>query len=166
MSETNHVKQLLEIDDAALAATYRDLKPRLRGLIAQLIGSGHVATEDLIQETWVHALAGMHSFRGDSSLATWLLRICRNRTYTYLSSQGRRCTGKVDEAASPATDFVLSVELERAVATLNDLERRVLIWHEIKGYTHSEIAAELEIPEGTSRSALSRARRDLRKRLR
>ena len=57
------------------------------------------------------------------------------------------------------------MDLERAVASLPDGYREVLVLHDVEGYTHEEIAGLLGIDRGTSKSQLSRARRELRARL-
>ncbi len=54
------------------------------------------------------------------------------------------------------------MDLERAIASLPDGHREVLVLHDLEGYTHEEIAARLGIVPGTSKSQLSRARASLR----
>jgi RNA polymerase sigma-70 factor (ECF subfamily) len=55
--------------------------------------------------------------------------------------------------------------LAEALATLTEVQRTVVLMHDLEGYRHREIAAELGIPEGTVRSHLFLARRALRQRL-
>jgi RNA polymerase sigma-70 factor (ECF subfamily) len=56
-------------------------------------------------------------------------------------------------------------QLEAALATLTEVQRRVVLMHDLEGYRHREIAVELDIPEGTVRSHLFFARRALREQL-
>ena len=58
-----------------------------------------------------------------------------------------------------------TIDLERALSSLPPGYRAVIVLHDVEGYTHREIAAALEIDEGTSKSQLSRARQALRARL-
>ena len=57
---------------------------------------------------------------------------------------------------------VVRVDLERAIARLDEGRRAVLVLHDVEGYTHAEIAHLLGIEPGTSKSRLHRARRELR----
>jgi RNA polymerase sigma-70 factor (ECF subfamily) len=66
-------------------------------------------------------------------------------------------------APSPVPATVARVDLERAIATLPDGYREVLILHDIFGYTHEEVGVMLHIESGTSKSQLSRARNVLRR---
>ena len=72
--------------------------------------------------------------------------------------------GASESSVNPAPD--LTLDLERAVASLPDGYRTVLILHDVEGLTHDEIAGMLEIEPGTSKSQLFHARRALRERLR
>ena len=60
----------------------------------------------------------------------------------------------------------LAIDLDRAIASLPDGYRAVLLLHDVEGYTHEEIARLLDIDSGTSKSQLFHARRALRVRLR
>jgi RNA polymerase sigma-70 factor (ECF subfamily) len=133
-------------------------------VILRSLGRAALA-EDVLQETWVRAVAGLPRFRRDSTLRTWLtgiaLRCCH---------EARRAepASVADEAApapaqAPADDSRL--DLEQAVGELAPGRREVLLLHDVEGFTHAEIAALLEIDEGTSKSQLSRARRQVRERL-
>lgn len=124
------------------------------GVALRLVGRRGEDAEDAVQEAWLRAFRGLRTFRGESSLNTWLvgiavrcaLEICRRR----------RDADDVGEVAVPAGRE--AIDLERAVAALAPGYRHVLILHDVYGYTHAEIATLLEIEEGTSKSQLSRAR--------
>ena len=68
-------------------------------------------------------------------------------------------------SADPARDFEraqLKERLESALKTLTEVQRRVVLMHDLEGFKHREIATELGVPEGTVRSHLFLARRALR----
>jgi RNA polymerase sigma-70 factor (ECF subfamily) len=68
----------------------------------------------------------------------------------------------------PARDLdrsELRHRLETALGGLTDVQRRVVLMHDLEGYRHREIAVDLDIPEGTVRSHLFFARRALREQL-
>lgn len=73
-------------------------------------------------------------------------------------------TAGTSHRTAPHTDG-LSVDLDRAIGSLNDEMRTVLLLFDLEGYSHEEIAGMLGIPEGTSKSRLFVARRILRERL-
>lgn len=111
-----------------------------------------------MQDTWLRATARLHEFRGEASLRTWLagftINCCRERW-----RRREATTPPPDEAVPPAAD---RVDLERAIASLPDGCREVLVLHDLEGYTHEEIAARLGVVPGTSKSQLSKARAALR----
>lgn len=153
-----------ERDETSFRGLYRLHSPLLYRLILRSLGRTALA-EDVLQETWVRAVAGLPRFRRDSSLRTWLagiaLRCCHEARRTIP-------TGRAEESAPaaavvPADDSRL--DLERAVAELAPRRREVLLLHDVEGFTHAEIASLLEIDEGTSKSQLSRARRQVREQL-
>jgi RNA polymerase sigma-70 factor (ECF subfamily) len=104
----------------------------------------------------------MASFRGDSSLSTWLCGFivngCRARSPGRLTSE---------DAPAPGVSVAFDdpIDVHRALAALADGYRAVLVLHDVMGYTHAEVAAMLGIEPGTSKSQLSRARAAMRAKL-
>lgn len=111
-----------------------------------------------MQDTWLRATARLHEFRGEASLRTWLagftINCCRERW-----RRREAASGPPDQAVAPAPE---RVDLERAIASLADGYREVLVLHDLEGYTHEEIAERLGVVPGTSKSQLSKARAALR----
>lgn len=127
---------------------------------------GDVAlAEEVLQETWVRAVGSLPRFRWESSLRTWLtgiaIRCCREARRSRDAGEGHEVPGAL--VAEPGTEARL--DLDRALAELPPGRREVLLLHDVEGFTHAEIATLLEIDEGTSKSQLSRARRQMRRRL-
>jgi RNA polymerase sigma-70 factor (ECF subfamily) len=118
--------------------------------------------EDVVQEAWMRAAAGLVRFRGESAFGTWFTGIAIRCAYECLR---RTPAGGAAAFADPPTGAPspeLAIDLERAIAVLPDGYRTALVLHDVHGYTHAEIAALLGIEEGTSKSQLSRARRAIR----
>ena len=161
-------ERILAADEELLTSLYRRYTPRLRSLVARVVGNDPVLSDDLVQETWTFALNGLGSFRGEASFGSWLMRICRNRSYTYLRRERSRREREGRYAGRsmvlPA-NYVDAILLDRMLWSLNDLQRKVIVAFVFEGYNQREIAASLNIPEGTSRSALSRARHQMRQSL-
>src|SRR5258705_6041567 len=119
--------------------------------------------------TWVLAVQSLAGFRWESSLRTWLagiaLNTCREIRRRRARERGPTGSGMNAAVGSVPGQDGATLDLERAVASLPDGYREVLVLHDVEGYTHEEIAALLGVDRGTSKSQLSRARRELRARL-
>lgn len=152
-------------DERAFRILYRRHTPRLYALVLRLGGDSRPEADDVVQESWIRAVEGLDRFRWDSSFATWLLGIGVNVTRDLLRRNSRRLETPWDDdvdaplAAVPAGD---RVDLERAIATLPDGARTVLVLHDVEGWPHETIAERLGISVGTTKSQLHRARRALR----
>ncbi|MFI5311332.1 MAG: RNA polymerase sigma factor [Gemmatimonadales bacterium] len=140
---------------------YRRHTPRLRRLIARLVGDANADADDVVQEAWVRAVKGLGRFRWDSSFSTWIgsigIRVCHElfRKQKRWSFVG----GEVPESAAAVPESVHErLDLEAAIARLSEGYRSVLVLHDVEGFTHAEIGEQLGIAEGTSKSALFRAR--------
>jgi RNA polymerase sigma-70 factor (ECF subfamily) len=157
----------LDIDLAAFEALFTTHGARMKSLALNLLGSVPDA-EDAVQEAFLRAYRSRDSFRQGATLFTWVCRILINTCYDVSRRRTtRRDAGVVDgevllDPPSPAGDHPLRLTLERAVGDLAPIYRDVFLLCEVEGYTHREVAAILEIPEGTSKARLFEARRQLR----
>lgn len=154
-------------------------------LALRLVGNPADA-EDLAQDSLLRALRGLGSFRGDSSLSTWLYRITVNTWKNRVRSEKRRGLWRMvslnlftgqdhdEEPAFVAPDKPADSGLEaserdsavrKALLELDEEARAVIVLREIEGQSYEEIASALEIPVGTIKSRLSRARQALKNRL-
>jgi RNA polymerase sigma-70 factor (ECF subfamily) len=146
--------------DCAFVALYDRHAPAMYALARRLMGGRDADAADVLQDAWIRALPRLTRFRGESSLRTWLcgfiVNCCRERF------RGRLFESMVDEIDRPSSND-LRIDLERALMSLSDGYRAVIVLHDIEGYTHREIARALGIEEGTSKSQLSRGREALRR---
>ena len=143
---------------------YRAHTPALYGFALRLARGNGAEAEDVVQETWLRAVAKLGEFRWQSSLRTWLHGVAINVHREALRRAACR-QARIAEARSRLSlvaEAPPAVDLERAIAELPAGCREVLILHDIEGYTHREIGELLGIDEGTSKSQLSRARKKLR----
>jgi RNA polymerase sigma-70 factor (ECF subfamily) len=138
--------------------------------------------EDLLQDTLLHAYAGLHTFKENSNLKAWLFRILYNRWVSaYRSKQRRPAEVSVDDvterdladsaartpaglrsAEAEALDALPDNEIKAAMDALPEGFRTVVFYADIQGYTYAETAAILNIPHGTVMSRVSRGRQRLR----
>jgi RNA polymerase sigma-70 factor (ECF subfamily) len=122
--------------------------------------------EDLVQETFMRALAARHRYRAGSNARAWLCRILCNLAVSSQRRQvrDRRLQTRVIELA-PAPIYVEPRadrdKLRAALDALSDDERRLLELADVEGLRYREIARVLGCPIGTVMSRLHRARRHL-----
>ena len=159
-------------DMAAFEQLYRRHHRRVHGVILRVVGYASARAEDLTQEAFVRAWQALPGFRHESSVSTWLHRLAVTTALMELRSQRNRPLQDDDEEAfdqlsapDTAGNAVLGRDLERAVATLPPRARAVLVLHDVEGWKHAEIAAELGMAVGSSKAQLHRARGLLRTRI-
>jgi RNA polymerase sigma-70 factor (ECF subfamily) len=160
-------------DMTAFEALYRRHSGRVHGVIARLVGGHAGRAEDLTQEAFVRAWQALPTYRFESAFSTWLHRLAVNTALMELRTRRSRPLASNDEDAldnvgsidSAGHVTALSMDLERAVATLPPRARAVLVLHDVEGWKHEEIAAELGMAVGSSKAQLHRARGLLRTRL-
>jgi RNA polymerase sigma-70 factor, ECF subfamily len=151
-------------DERAFRELYRRHTPRLYQLIYRLVESEQDA-EDIVQEAWIRASEAAANFRWESGFATWLTGIAINRFRELLRKRNRWPVLGLEAVAEPEsrTEHVGErIDLERALSLLPVGYRTVLVLHDLEGYRHEEIAEQLGIAAGTSKSQLFHARRYVR----
>ena len=137
---------------------------RMKSLAFHLTGS-RADAEDTVQETFLKVYRAVRGFEGQSSLATWIYRILINCCYDVMRKQQRLAEMPATRDFPSESKVALKIELERALGSLNERQRIVFLMFEVEGLKHSEIAGILEVPEGTSRSWLFEAKRELKRML-
>jgi RNA polymerase sigma-70 factor (ECF subfamily) len=147
-------------DDQALKDAFVAHRPELAGLARRALGSAHLA-EDAVQETFARAWRSRHRFDASrGSLKTWLYAIERHLLVDMARSRQRQeiRDTKLENSSEPIVDHVenaiASWQVEEAVGQLTDAHRTVIVEMYFKGTTSQELAARLEVPEGTVRSRL------------
>ena len=156
-------------DAAAFETLYRQHATRLYNLAGRMLGSSQEA-DDMLQEIFLLAYRKLGSFRGDSSLGTWLYRLAVNHCLDYV--RGRRAKmDKVTDTLDSDTGIeplarrdtpIARLDLERAIARLPDGCRDAFVLHDVEGFDHKEVGRLLGIAEGTSKSQVFKARMKLR----
>jgi len=153
-------------DRDAMGALYEIHARRVYTVVRRLVGDDHLA-EDLSQEAWVRAFEKLHLFRGESAFGTWIYRLATNVALNRLRRSSKRDT--VEAAAelprisrAPDDAIVSRRVLAVALDKLPPGYRRVLVLHDIEGWTHEEIAKSLQCSPGTSKSQLHKARARMR----
>ena len=162
------VQRAINGDQAAMRALWTRHAPHVDVVVRRLVGHDPDLAADVAQEVWIQIFRALPSFRGDAQFGTWAHRIAVNRTLNALRSTRRTSAVEVevdDESASvepEAERALLASSIEDAAAKLAPGARTVFLLHDVEGYTHEEIAAELGITAGGSKSQLFKARAKLR----
>lgn len=146
--------------DELVAATYHDV---WRFCAHQLDPD---RADDATQATFVRALTSLPRFRHESSARTWLFGVARNTCLDEMRSRGRRQRLRARLQAQPPPDSatgadVSDLDLRRALATLDPDRRDAFVLTQIVGLGYADAAQVLDVPIGTIRSRVSRARSDL-----
>lgn len=164
---------------AAFESLMTAYENRIYSLALRSTGSEQDAA-DITQEVFLRAWKNLDSFRGDSSLSTWLYRVTSNLCVDFARKKAAEgMPTSIDDEESPAADFVdpsrmgqpeaaaenseLRDELQFALAQLSEEHRRVVLLRDVAGMTYTDIARTLGLEEGTVKSRLARARAGLRK---
>lgn len=168
MSDSELIERAQTGDAAAIRALYQRHSPRVYAVVRRLAGEDGLA-EDWAQEAWVRIFRALPGFRGDSQFTTWVHRIAVNSALHGKRGRERRVSHETvlpeafPIAASSTGNPLLKVRLERALERLPERMRRVLVLHDVEGYTHEDIAEMLGINAGTSKSQLFKARAHMRR---
>lgn len=170
MTETQLIRQACEGDGLAVRTLYERYAPRVFAVVRRIAGDDDLA-QDYAQEAWIRAIRALPTFRGDARFSTWLHRIAVNSALQALRKAETRTRREapMPEAVpvNPAEgDVLLGDLLERAMDSLPNGMRQVLILHDVEGYTHEEIGEFLGVTSGTSKSQLFKARSKMRDALR
>jgi RNA polymerase sigma-70 factor (ECF subfamily) len=130
--------------------------------------------EDAVQEAFLKVYRSMNRFKGSAAFSTWFYRVLLNTCYDMMRRRRRRPseptedeTGEttVDTIRAEAEDHPLRLTLEKCLLKLPFRNRTVFLLFEVEGFRHREIAELLGIPEGTSKTLLFEARRELQRSL-
>lgn len=150
-------------DPRAFETLVRRHQGSLRGWLRRVSGNAALA-DDLAQETFLKAWTALPGFRGTGSFRAWLFGIgwrafLSQRRHADVEARHRHRVQPVDETApepqAPERD------LARLLAHLPEPQRQALILAYAYDFTRAEIAAALDLPEGTVKSHIHRARRTL-----
>jgi RNA polymerase sigma-70 factor (ECF subfamily) len=146
--------------------------------VARAIARDPADAEDLVQETYLRAYRYWHTFEKGTDCRRWLSQICRNAMADSRRRTVREVAAEPDEleafaaadahiaaVAAGVGDMYSRMDLGPAIldamARLDPVFRDVAVLSDIEGLSYSEIAAQLDVPLGTVRSRLFRARRQL-----
>jgi RNA polymerase sigma-70 factor (ECF subfamily) len=179
MSEAEAIEKAQNGDVGGYEALYHMHKRQVYALCLRFSGNASDA-EDLTQEVFLQVYRKISGFRGDAKFGSWIYRVAANFGLMFTR---RRRLEQISLSALPETESnsassnwgsrssagslpLERVALGRALTSLPPSRMNVVLLHDIRGYTHSEVGQCLGVAAGTSRSQLYRAHMVLRSILR
>ena len=165
------VRRCLTGEQAAMIELVERFRGQVFGLCFRMLGQREDA-EDAAQETFVRVLKNLHKWDCERDFEPWLLAIAGNRCRTALSSRKRRpaTEGLVEHLADDAPDLQaarhLAEEVSLALAKIRDEYRQAFVLFHEHELSYGEIAVAMQIPLGTVKTWVHRARRELVEQLR
>jgi RNA polymerase sigma-70 factor, ECF subfamily len=148
------VRRAIEGDERAMRLLWNQHAPHVEAVVRRFAGDPDLA-EDIAQEVWIQIFRALPSWRGDAKFSTWIHRVAINRTLNAMR--------RVKRLAAAETEIEEDSAMVEQDAERRMLARTVFLLHDVEGYTHEEIATELGITPGGSKSQLFKARAKLRR---
>ena len=175
IDEKSEIREVLAGNAEAYGAIVRRYQDRLVAAVYAMLGNREDA-EDVTQECLAIAFRRLSTFEGRSSLFTWLHRIAMNLAISHrrkhrLENARERTSMEFAELDLVGREEPVERQIDRrdeqalvqaAVLRLDDQYRSVLVLRDVQGMDYGEIAETLEIPIGTVRSRLHRARLEIK----
>jgi len=182
-SDAELVRRFKEGDRNAYADIVRRYQDRVYTMCVRWMHDEAVA-EEVSQDVFLALFRSLAEFRGESQLSTWIYRVvinhCKNRrlyrkrraTDRHEPLEGDLRDGEDRErqiaADQPATDWMMhrseaEVLVQEALATLDDEQRSIIVMRDVDDLSYEEIGEILDLPRGTVKSRLHRARAELAK---
>lgn len=162
------VRRAIDGDERAMRLLWNQHAPHVDAIVRRLAGDPDLA-QDIAQEVWIQIFRALPSWRGDAKFSTWVHRVAVNRTLNALRRTKRVASAETsieEDSAVVEQDgerSMLARSIEEAANKLSPGARTVFLLHDVEGYTHEEIANELGITPGGSKSQLFKARAKLRR---
>jgi RNA polymerase sigma-70 factor (ECF subfamily) len=185
MTDLDHslLRRLRDRDERAFRELVDGHRDRVYNICYRMLGHKHEA-EDVAQEVFITVFKTIETFRGDSKFSTWLYRVavnhCKNRI-KYLARRHDRDRDELDETSNGPNGAIggpmpaapdralegvqMEALLQDAINALDDEQRIVVVLRDVEDLSIEEICKITELPDGTVKSRLHRARLVLRKKL-
>jgi RNA polymerase sigma-70 factor, ECF subfamily len=148
----------------AVTAFVRRTQPEVWRVCARLGDRGEA--DDLTQEVYLRALPALAAFRGESSARTWLLQITRYVCADHVRGRTRRRSlldrlVQRDSSGGVTAERTGELDLDDLIGRLDPDRREAFVLTQVAGLSYAEAAMVCEVPIGTIRSRVARARADL-----
>lgn len=166
-SETELLARARQGDHRAFADLLRQHDPGLRALAFRMVRDATLM-DDALQEAYVKAYRALPEFRGEAGFGTWIYRIVHNACIDLMRRTREHAPLSAELAVagpSPESRVMAEIDVGKALDALSLDHRAVLVLVDALGFDYGDAAAVLDVPVGTIRSRLARARRAMRRQL-
>lgn len=172
-SDADLIARVVVQDDRhAFAELVRRHQSTVRASLRKLTRGDEGLADDLAQETFLLAYRNLAKFRFDARFSTWLYRIAYNvfvsdtrRIKEVLHENEDHEADSPDDAPPVAEATTLRIDLDRAMACLNDAERAVIVQCYYNDLSHDEAAQVLGMPLGTVKTHIMKAKEKMKSRM-
>ena len=169
VSDSELISRILVYEDQyAFSQLVKKYQSRIRLFLRRLLNENEELADELAQETFMIVFRKLKSFRGDSSISTWIYTIAKNQflmharkhknLYSFNEGEGFEA---VDN--SQVDGIEKKMDLEKAFKCLKPVERATLTMNYSEDLTHEDISKILEIPLGTVKTSINRGKVKLQK---
>jgi len=149
-------------DHKAYGKLVTKYQSEVRGLLIKLTNGDTFLADDLAQEVFIRAYKYLRTFRATASFSTWLYRIAYNVFMdSCKSSRKSESIENYDFPDEGEKDIDAKIDIQNALQVLNKNEKTIVILHYEKGFSHSQIAKIMNIPLGTVKTNIFRAKEKL-----
>jgi RNA polymerase sigma-70 factor (ECF subfamily) len=157
-----------------LVARHQD---RIYTAVSRFCGNAEDAA-DIVQRAFINAFRKIQEFKGDAAFSTWIYRIAFNQAISF-RRENRHTTVSIyskddDKVVEPAVESnptektegeETQKKVQQALEQLEEGDRQIILLKDLQGHSYDEIAVIMQIPKGTVRSRLHRARLELKSKL-
>jgi len=183
LSDEDLMARVAEDDERAFTELVRRFQGRVTNLVSRVLNDRECA-DDLAQEVFIRVFVHRRNYRRGARFSTWLFTIAANLAKNEIRRRVRRrnwfsldalqevLKDSAPQLADPTEGRDVQMEREqlqeamgRAIATVPEKYRLALVLRDIEGLPYEEIAQVLNIPGGTVRSRINRARSMLKRKL-
>lgn len=172
-------KEILEKESIKFENVFQEYQRSIYNYLLRMT-QNQAEAEDLTQETFIRVHRGLPSFRGDSSLSTWIYRIATNTSFDHFRRASTRQAKSavvleetqddwemIPDRKAPSPELLtdqseMSACVQRFIRDLPPNYRAAIILHDLQGLKNREIAEVLEVSLDTVKVRLHRARKKLR----
>jgi RNA polymerase sigma-70 factor (ECF subfamily) len=155
---------LLNNDHRAYEKLVKKYQSDVRGLLIKLTNGNNALADDLAQDVFIRAYKYLRSFKATASFSTWLYRIAYN---VFISScKAIKHTDSIEDydcVSDENEDVDSTIDLQNALKVLKENEKVVILLYYEKGFSHNEIAKIMDMPLGTVKTNILRAKEKLKK---
>ena len=171
MSDRELVDLCMKGDRVAQKRLFDTYSGQMMALCLRYAGNGSAAG-DIMQEGFIKVFEKLSQYKGDGALGGWIRTIMVNSALIYLRREKKHAFHESSDEHFGLTDNSFDVfakmgadEILQVVAKLPDGYRTVFNLFAIEGYSHKEIAEQLDISESTSKTQFHKAKQHLRKQI-